>query len=326
MDPISTIPGPVNAGAFVDGSSTASGAATLAEIAQLINKTNEVIGGLTTVAGDLDAAETAITAETAAREAADTDLAADITYLTTGFSDHASLIQDLESRVSDLEYATASGYVEVSSGDKAIANSTEKTINFTGTGGLQSLTLTSPMTDFAVGQSWTVVCNNADGVQISSANWAHSALVSGSVSNLYNLILGDMAIVSVVDFAGTKKWSATIIAGRNGYRTSAAGAGDLGSVDQDDRTIWVDRTGDTGTRDLYLPDLGAPTSFTNLLREITVILYGAESSGTFVVHVAPASSDTFLDGATTYTMTERSACRFIGGPNNRWAAIAGGGM
>ena len=50
MDPISTIPGPVNAGAFVDGSSTASGAATLAEIAQLLNKTNEVIGGLTTVA------------------------------------------------------------------------------------------------------------------------------------------------------------------------------------------------------------------------------------------------------------------------------------
>lgn len=323
MDPISTIPGPVNAGAFVDGSSTASGAATLAEIAQLLNKTNEVIGGLTTVAGDLDAAETAITAETAAREAADTDLAADVAYITTGFSDHASLIQDLESRVSDLEYVTAAGYVEVPSGNLTLAVDTNHVINFTGTSGLQSLELPTTMTDFSLGQHWTVVCNNADGLQISSSAWAHSSL-TGGVANL-NLLVGDMAIVSAVDVGTTKKWSAAVLRGHGGLRAAAAGAGDLGAVDQDDRSIWVDRTADTGTRDLYLPELGFPTLYTNGEREITVILHGTPTSGTFVVNCQ--GTDVFIDGATTFTMTEKSVCRFIGNDaSKKWAAIVGGAM
>ena len=330
MDPITTISGPVDANAFIDNTSIASGESTLAEVVQVINKVNEVIGGLVQVAGEVSAEEAARAAADAVGDVADAALDARldtaegyITLLQTGFSDHAALIQDLENRLSDVEFATTAGYVEVASGDKTVAYSTEKTINFTGTVGLQSLTLPTSMTNFTAGQSWTIVCNNADSVQISSSNWAHSGLVAGSVANLYNLILGDMAIVSVVDVGGTKKWSASIIPGRNGYRTSAAGAGDLGAVDEDDRTIWIDRTGDTGVRDLYLEDIAA-TAYTSLLREVTVILYGTPSSGTFVVHCQ--GSDVFLDGNVTFTMAENSACRFIGGPNNRWAAIVGGAM
>ncbi len=57
MDPISTISGPVSAASFVDGSATATGAAVVAELGQLINKVNEVVEGLTVVADDLDAGE-----------------------------------------------------------------------------------------------------------------------------------------------------------------------------------------------------------------------------------------------------------------------------
>lgn len=325
MDPISTIPGPVNSGAFVDGSSTASGAATLAEIAQLLNKTNEVIGGLTTVAGDLDAAETAITAETAAREAADTGLAADVAYLTTGFSDHASLIQDLESRVSDLEYVTAAGYVEVPSGNLTLAVDTNHVINFTGTSGQQVLSLPATMTTFTNGQNWRVICNNEDGIRITSSAWAHEAITSGNLQ--LALLPGDVADIIAVDVGATKKWSAAVMRGSGGFRGASAGAGDLGSVDNDDRFIWVNRQGDTGTRDLYLPNLAASDSPFHDHREITVVLYGAPSSGTFVVHVAPASSDTLIDGSTSFTMAENSVCRFVGnGSIIKWAAIVGGAM
>jgi hypothetical protein len=321
VDPISTISGPVNASAFVDLTATASGASTLAEIGQLINKTNEVIGGLTDVAAD-------VVAEEATRAAADSALdvrvdaaEANITLLQTGFSDHTALIQDVEGRVADLEFVTASGFVEKSSGDiLTMPADTSHMINFTGTGGLQSLGLGTVMTDFTAGQWWLVVCNNADGVQISSSNWAHSSL-TGGVANL-NLQVGDMAIVAVVSAGGTKKWSAAKMVGGGGYRAAAALAGDLGAVDQDDRYIWVDRASDTGTRDLYLPELGSPTSYTNEMREITVVLYGTPTSGTFVVSCQ--GIDTFIDGATTFTMTEKSVCRFIGNDNHKWAVLVGG--
>ncbi len=54
MDAISTISGLISAASFVDGSATATGAAVVAEFAQLINKTNEVVDGLTEVAAQAD--------------------------------------------------------------------------------------------------------------------------------------------------------------------------------------------------------------------------------------------------------------------------------
>jgi hypothetical protein len=330
VDPITTISGPVDANAFIDNTSIASGESTLAEVVQVINKVNEVIGGLVQVAGEVSAEEAARVAADAVGDVADAALDARldtaegyITLLQTGFSDHASLIQGLESRVSDLEYVTAAGYVEVPSGILTLAVDTNHVINFTGTSGLQSLELPTTMTDFSLGQHWTVVCNNADGLQISSSAWAHSSL-TGGVANL-NLLVGDMAIVSAVDVGTTKKWSAAVLRGHGGLRAAAAGVGDLGAVDQDDRSIWVDRTADTGTRDLYLPELGFPTLYTNGEREITVILHGTPTSGTFVVNCQ--GTDVFIDGATTFTMTEKSVCRFIGNDaSKKWAAIVGGAM
>lgn len=322
MDPITEISGPLDAASFND-EATAYGTKVLAEISQLLNKINEIVAGANELA-------TEITAEEAARVSGDSGLDTRldtaegyITLLQTGFSDHAALIQDLENRVSDLEYATASSYVEVTDSLLELEPETNHVINFTGTSGLQSLSLPTSMSNFSLGKHWTVVCNNADGLQISSSAWAHASLTSG-VANL-NLLVGDMAIVSVVDVGTTKKWSAAVLRGHGGMRQSAAGAGDLGAVDQDDRSIWVDRTGDTGTRDLYLPELGSPTYYTNGEREITVILYGTPTSGTFVINCQ--GTDLFIDGATTFTMTEKSALRLIGNDaSKRWAAIVGGAM
>lgn len=85
MDPISTLSGPVDAAAFVDGSATASGAKVMAEVAQLLNKTNEIVTGLTVVAGDLDTAEGAIQTN-----------AANIAGLTPDVADHEDRIAALE--------------------------------------------------------------------------------------------------------------------------------------------------------------------------------------------------------------------------------------
>jgi hypothetical protein len=60
VDPISTISGLISAASFTDGSATATGAAVVAELGQLLNKTNEVVEGLTVVAADLDTAESDI--------------------------------------------------------------------------------------------------------------------------------------------------------------------------------------------------------------------------------------------------------------------------
>jgi polyhydroxyalkanoate synthesis regulator phasin len=332
VDPITTISGPVDANAFIDNTSIASGEATLAEVVQIINKVNEVIGGLVQVAGEISDEEAARAAADAVGDVADAALDARldtaegyITLLQTGFSDHTALIQDLENRVSDLEYVTASGYVEKSSGDLTLAADTEHTINFTGTAGQQVLSLPTTMTTFTNGQNWRVVCNNEDGVRIVSSAWAHEAITSGNLQ--IALLPGDIADITAVDVGSTKKWSAAVMRGGGGFRGASAGAGDLGSVDNDDRFIWVNRQGDTGTRDLYLPNLAGSDSPFHDHREITVVLYGTPSSGTFVVNVAPASSDTFIDGATTFTMTENSACRFVGnGSLIKWAAIVGGAM
>lgn len=322
MDAISTIPGLVDAAAFVDLSSTASGTKVTAEIVQVLTKTNEVIGGLTEVAADLDAEEAARAASDAGLDTRLDTAEGYITLLQTGFSDHTALIQGLTDRVDDLEYATASSYVEVASGDLTLANDTAGTVNFTGTAGLQSLTLSNVLTSFVVGKSWRIICNNADGVQVASSSFAHAGLTSGA--SYINLLVGDIVDVCVVDIGSTKGWSAAIMRGPGGYRAGGAGGGDLGGTDQDDRTIWVDRTGDTGTRDLALPNLTGTDNF-NHLREITVVLYGTPSSGTFVITCL--GTDTFLDGATTFTVTEKSACKFIGnGVAGRWAAIVGGAM
>lgn len=322
MDPITEISGPLDAASF-NNDATAYGTKVLAEITQLISKTNETVAGANELATEITAEETARAAADSAMDTRMDSAEANLGILNTGFSDHASLIQGLEVRIEDLEFATTSAHVEKSSGDLTMANTTNHTINFTGTAGLQSLALPSTMTDFTAGQNWDVICNNADGVQISSSNWAHSSLTTG-VSNV-NLLVGDIARVSVVDVGGTKKWSAAVMHGVGGVRAAAAGAGDLGAVDQDDRNIWINRTGDTGTRDLYLPELGFPTLNTNGEREITVVLYGTPSSGTFVINCQ--GTDVFIDGATTFTMTEKSALRLIGNDaSKRWAAIVGGAM
>lgn len=322
MDQITQISGPLDAASFND-EATAYGTKVLAEISQVLNKTNEVVAGANELAGE-------VTDEEAARSAADAalDTRLDtaegyITLLQTGFSDHAALLQAYEARIEELEYATASNYVEVASGDLTLASDTAHTINFTGTAGLQSLTLGSTLTDFALGKSWRIICNNADGVQVAtSASFAHASLTTAP--GYINLLVGDVVEVTVVDIGTTKGWSAALMKGVGGFRASAAGAGDLGGTDQDDRAIWVARAGDTGTRDLYLPDLTGTDNFNNF-REILVVLYGTPSSGTFVVSCL--GTDVFLDGATTFTMAENSACKFIGnGVAGRWAAIVGGAM
>jgi hypothetical protein len=55
VNPISTISGLVYPASFVDGSATATGAAVVAELGQLLNKTNELVEGIT----DLDSETTA---------------------------------------------------------------------------------------------------------------------------------------------------------------------------------------------------------------------------------------------------------------------------
>lgn len=324
MDPITTISGPIDAASF-NNDATAIGTKVLAEITQNTTKINEIVGGLTVVAGDLDVEE-------AARGAADSKLdvrmkaeeaatAANTAYhlFNNGY------LQTTDLRLDNLEAATASGYVEVSSGNMTLANDSEHTINFTGTAGMQTLNLPTVMTDFSLGMNWHVVCNNADGIRVvPGSGWSHTSLTS--VWNDVNLLVGDMIVVSVVDIGTTKKWHGVVVRGHGGIRTSAAGAGDLGGVDQDDRVIWVDRAADTGTRDLMLPALVADSEW-NTGREITLILYGAPSSGTFVVSVFTASGDTFLGGAGTFTVPEKSVCRFIGhSALGKWAVHVGAGM
>lgn len=324
MDPITEISGPLDAASF-NNDATAYGTKVLAEITQLISKTNETVAGANELATEITAEETARAAADSAMDTRMDSAEANLGILNTGFSDHASLIQDLESRVSDLEYVTAAGYVEVSSGDLTLAVDTNHVINFTGTSGQQVLSLPTTMTTFTNGQNWRVICNNEDGIRITSSAWAHEAITSGNLQ--LALLPGDVADIIAVDVGATKKWSAAVMRGSGGFRGASAGAGDLGSVDNDDRFIWVNRQGDTGTRDLYLPNLAASDSPFHDHREITVVLYGAPSSGTFVVHVAPASSDTLIDGSTSFTMAENSVCRFVGnGSIIKWAAIVGGAM
>lgn len=321
MNPITKISGPLDASAFINNSAMADGAKTLAEVVQVINKTSEIIDGLTEVADDLDG-------ESDTRSAADVALGArmdtaegEIDVLQAANLSNEGMIQAIDARLEDVEFAVSTAYEEVTATTTILATTTKHMVNFTGTSGLQDVTLGPTMTDFTAGKSWVFVCNNADGVQVSSSNWAHSSL-TGGVANV-NLLVGDMAVVGVVDFAGTKKWSMAVLRGIGGYRAATAGGGDLGSVDDDDRYIWVDRTGDTGTRDLYLPELGSGTTYFNGMREITLALYGTRGSGTFVVHVAAGSTDTFIDGSTSFTMEEGSACRLIGNDNGRWAIIGG---
>lgn len=324
MDPITEISGPLDAASF-NADATAYGTKILAEITQLISKTNETVAGANELADEIAAEESA---RAAADSAMDTRMDAaetNLTVLNTGFSDHTSLIQGLDGRIEDLEFVTASGYVEVSSGNLTLASDTSHTINFTGTAGQQVVTLPTTMTAFSNGQNWRVICNNEDGVRITSSAWAHEAITSGNLQ--IALLPGDVADITSIDVGATKKWSAAVMRGSGGLRGAAAGAGDLGSVDNDDRFIWVNRQGDTGTRDLYLPNLAGSDSPFHDHREITVVLYGTKSSGTFVVNVAPASSDTFIDGASTFEMAENSACRFVGnGSILKWAAIVGGAM
>lgn len=92
MDPISTLSGLVDAAAFVDGSTTASATKVTAELAQLLNKTNEIIGGLTVVAGDLDTEEAA-RATLAGRV---TTAESDITAAENNILDHGDRITALE--------------------------------------------------------------------------------------------------------------------------------------------------------------------------------------------------------------------------------------
>ena len=82
MDAISTIPGLVDAAAFVDLSSTASGTKVTAEIVQVLTKTNEVIAGLTEVAAQADES----TADVGALEGRMTTAEADINALQAGTS------------------------------------------------------------------------------------------------------------------------------------------------------------------------------------------------------------------------------------------------
>ncbi|MBM3494857.1 MAG: hypothetical protein FJX72_11160 [Armatimonadetes bacterium] len=110
MDPITTLAGPVNAAAFVDQSSTASGAAVMAEVAQLLNKTNEVIGGLTTVASDLDAAEVSVTDEAADRASADAEILVEVAQLGSVVEGHTTSIGDHENRIVALEGTPAGSY------------------------------------------------------------------------------------------------------------------------------------------------------------------------------------------------------------------------
>ncbi len=323
MDPITTITGPIDAASFNNGA-TAVGTKVLAEITQNTTKINEIVGGLTVVAADLDVEE-------AARGAADSalDVRMDAEEAATAANTAYHLFNDgylqtTDVRLDALEQATASGYVEVAVGNKTLAADTEHTINFTGTAGYQLLVLPATMTDFSLGMNWVAICNNADGLMIApsaATAWAHESLTT-LLDGLY-LRVGDQALITAVDVGTTKKWSAAVLRGDGGTRSAAAGAGDLGGTDQDDRIIWVDRTGDTGTRDYYLPDLTAGDALLSDGREITLVLYGTATSGTFVVHTL-GTGDVFNSGLTSFTMTEKSTCRFIGNvPPQVWAVIKG---
>lgn len=318
MDPISLLSGMADASAFVDGSTTASASKVVTEFGQLINKSNEIIGGLTVVASDLVSGVEAREILDASVEVRISDLEADILAREAIDVNFATRIFDAEAAIVLLQSATAVGYVEVANGSVMLGSTSAHMINFTGIGGMQSLELPSTMTGFEAGKNWMVMCNNADGVQITpSGSWAFAGLTTdpGSI----NLLVSDMAIIAVVDIGTTLGWSHAIIRGEGGRRAAPALSGDLGATDQDDKIIWVDRTADSGVRDLVLPDLSISTLGFNHYREIMVVLTGTMASGSFLVSTF-SFSDKFADGTTSYTMPENTTCTFIGnGLLRRWA-------
>ncbi len=317
MDPISTIVGLVDASAFVEFSSTASADKLKAELVQLMNKTNEVIEGLTVVAGDLDTEEGAhgvtaagLTSEIASRIAG--DLA------------NADAIDLVEADVAALQVDASARYVEVSSGNKALADDTERVINFTGTAGVQELTMSDPSA-FTVGRYWLVSCANTDGVKLRTdyTNFTSGVLRDGTTC----LFPGETAVISVVDIGANKKYSISVapapaLRGEAEHSTN----GNYTFSGRGVRCLWVDRTGHTAAPlYVYLPSLDADTDEMMHGREITVVTYGTPSSGTLVVRVASGAPDQII-GATVstwgYTVADNTSIRLRANvAQKKWAIV-----
>ena len=99
MEQISKISGPLDVAAFEDDTD-AVGTKVLAEVVQAISKINEMIDGMDSLSEQADGADDDIATESAARVAADA-------ILTSGLGDLSGIVQALDGRLEDNEYAVS---------------------------------------------------------------------------------------------------------------------------------------------------------------------------------------------------------------------------
>jgi hypothetical protein len=306
----------VDASALVEFSSTASADKMKAELVQLMNKTNEVVAGLTVVASDLDTEESAHGVTAAS-------LTSEIASRIAGDAANAAAIDLTEADIAALQVDAGLKYVEVASGNKTLADNTEHVINFTGTAGVQNLSMPDPAA-FTLGRNWLVVCANNDGVTLNgTCVYAGFVTKDGTVS----LLPGETAIVAVVDIGSTKSYSISIcrlpdIHGEAEHSTN----GNYTFSGRGVRCLWVDRTGHTAAPlYVYLPSLSGDTDEMMHGREITVVTYGTPSSGTLVVRIASGAPDTII-GATVstfgYTVAANTSVRLRANvAQKKWALV-----
>lgn len=178
MDAISTIPGLVDAAAFVDLSSTASGTKITAEIVQVLTKTNEVIAGLTEVAAQADES----TADVGALEGRMTTAEADINALQAGTSGDLELNADATVTAQQIH-------------DNAV-------IYCRKTGVTDTLQITLPTTRTAGTRAIAIYNNGFAGVRVGSSTVFRSGNDVGDVATGYLLIPSGGSLVLMPEPVG----------------------------------------------------------------------------------------------------------------------------
>ena len=326
MDPISTIPGLVDAAAFVDLSATASGTKVTVEIVQVLNKVNEVIGGLTVVAGDLDTATGTVSGHTASIAALVAADAAEVAARTAADNALGVLVSSNIARLTAIESDLLPGCREIETGDYTLATATEHVINFSAlTGEVQDLNLPAA-TDFTAGQNWVVFCGNEDGVRIVPASDAVMAQSGGvTATGALSLLNGETAIVSVVLVSGSKRWSVSISRAPVAYTRVVTAADDY-VPKRRERFIVYNRFNQTGNKRILLPNLAGDTADLMDGREIFVYVTGTPSDGgTFTARVHTDSAGTMIganDSTTGLIMATGTAKAFrADATTNTWFVL-----
>lgn len=312
MDSINTLAGPVNAAAFTDESATAYGSAVMAEVAQLVSKTNEVIGGLTVVAADLDTVE----ATASSLQGSATTASADIAALEAAVGDTTGMAPaTIITRLAALETETNVGAYS-DENDLTMTADLFKVIDMAGTSTPQVITLPDPNSGgFIAGQSWIINCDNLAGVRFAKSADTVMASYFGSASSADTTLMnGDTAILAVVEYGGSLLWSLAVA--RAGLDFSqASGVTFPYTVPTHIRSVIVNRSSHTGTKSIVLPRLDNDTNDILHGHEIMVLLYGTKSSGDVEISVNGSSTDIILgagtgSSATSITATENSVYRF----------------